>query len=696
MRLLELELINFCQYEHRVMEFHPGVTGLVGGNGAGKSNALEAAIASLTNGFSFGGRTKPQQIRNGLANVTSSVRAKWQVGSNTIEILRGLSPDVHRLRIDDGREITGDRKIAAELRSLLGVPDVQRLAEELVVRQWQMFAFILDDPSRRIDDLARLCGLGRAEELVKLLGEAITADRGELIPVEDRQQTVQAEIDALEVRVANQKIISQMAASLVLTEERERQIPVEIAREQRRVAASRELLSLAEQQQRLQTLLDSSKEQSRSLSEEEDGLKVEIDRVRLLLATRQSREALRERIRADQEILARPLPEGPGPDPGDSETLDGLMASKAGLESRIATLRPAAAQQVGVCPTCHQPLPTDPVAKQKCVESLQEAERELGEIRQYIVDEQQRRQAYQKWCERHRLWDQTCRRLEADQHAARQRLEQAPAAATDEVEDEAVTTEGLRELEARGKRLRRSLETVSADTQSLNQQLGATTARLQAARADAQAEPVDVDVLTASLTRSSEARRSMAAANQSIQDASGLIMSRRAELATMRKKLAANDKLQSWIDFQQQMRDIVHRDALPAMAINYTLREIATRMNRWLDKFGQSYIVEPDVELASFWVVKTDGRRERARGLSGGQMVVLAAARHLAVNEFLFGSHGFLALDEPTVGLEDASIDGLCDVLASLSQSARSSGRQIIIITHDKRLARIFDRVIEV
>jgi DNA repair exonuclease SbcCD ATPase subunit len=77
-------------------------------------------------------------------------------------------------------------------------------------------------------------------------------------------------------------------------------------------------------------------------------------------------------------------------------------------------------------------------------------------------------------------------------------------------------------------------------------------------------------------------------------------------------------------------------------------------------------------------------------------MVVLAAARHLAVNEFLFGSHGFLALDEPTVGLEDASIDGLCDVLASLSQSARSSGRQIIIITHDKRLARIFDRVIEV
>jgi putative ABC transport system ATP-binding protein len=77
----------------------------------------------------------------------------------------------------------------------------------------------------------------------------------------------------------------------------------------------------------------------------------------------------------------------------------------------------------------------------------------------------------------------------------------------------------------------------------------------------------------------------------------------------------------------------------------------------------------------------------KARTLSGGQQQRVAIARALVADA------GALLCDEPT-----ASLDGRTgrDVLDTLARLAREEDRAVVIVTHDERVLRIADRVIQV
>lgn len=62
--LARLELVDFRSYEHLALELPPGVTALVGANGQGKTNVLEAVGWLATNG-SFRGASSEVVIREG-------------------------------------------------------------------------------------------------------------------------------------------------------------------------------------------------------------------------------------------------------------------------------------------------------------------------------------------------------------------------------------------------------------------------------------------------------------------------------------------------------------------------------------------------------------------------------------------------------------------------------------------------------
>ena len=76
----------------------------------------------------------------------------------------------------------------------------------------------------------------------------------------------------------------------------------------------------------------------------------------------------------------------------------------------------------------------------------------------------------------------------------------------------------------------------------------------------------------------------------------------------------------------------------------------------------------------------------KANDLSGGQQQRVAVARALAMNPPL------LLADEPTGNLDTRSADGVFDVLRSVNET---SGTTFLIVTHDPRLARRCDRIIE-
>jgi lipoprotein-releasing system ATP-binding protein len=82
----------------------------------------------------------------------------------------------------------------------------------------------------------------------------------------------------------------------------------------------------------------------------------------------------------------------------------------------------------------------------------------------------------------------------------------------------------------------------------------------------------------------------------------------------------------------------------------------------------------------------TPWRDSKATRISGGQQQRVAIARALAMNPAL------VLADEPTGNLDTKSADTVFDVLREINEA---SGTAFLIVTHDPRLARRCDRIIQ-
>jgi lipoprotein-releasing system ATP-binding protein len=82
----------------------------------------------------------------------------------------------------------------------------------------------------------------------------------------------------------------------------------------------------------------------------------------------------------------------------------------------------------------------------------------------------------------------------------------------------------------------------------------------------------------------------------------------------------------------------------------------------------------------------TPWRDHKASDISGGQQQRVAIARALAMNPAL------VLADEPSGNLDTGNADAVFDLMRSVNES---SGTTFLIVTHDPRLARRCDRIVE-
>lgn len=705
MLLKHLRIENFCNHKEFEADFLTGVTGIIGPNGSGKSNIVRAIKASLTNDFSFGGRKKEEHISYG-SDDRSYIEATWHIAGEDRVLVRSLRPS--RSTMGDLRN---DQEIRRELERLLGVADIYQLVSKLFVHQWEMFSFFTASRAVRADDFAALCGLSRAEEILSLVSSQITAESAPVVA--DLQDSIQQEIDALTRSIDSTKARIDAMSEQVLTDEELATIEAAIRQSAASVKAAEEVKRLEARVLEEEKKLQSLKEQSHHAEEKKNAADVVYDKLRAQAARESElRHKLSEIIKVkanlkaateDLELEASIAPQPPKWPRYLTEQVSELSAKIATMRSRSEFLTQAIARasdlESAECLLCRSLL-HDP---QSFAEGLVLENNEVKLALEKAEAEQvELRRINREWmCYDAALVESKSRTSHAEHRISRAESDLKELELSDE-ERKAVESGLASEEKVRAAKV--VFQSAAAAAEVANNQLMSCAGSVIQLQFSLKSFSMVADrsKLTPEQDRSLTVRR---AAHYS---ATGAFHELRESLEEKRKErlkktealsdnklvLAAAEKLGQWTSKLSTWKSVLHRDQLPAVVVASTLDAVADAVNRKLEFFGNPFVVEADMENVSLAVVKQDGRRERADGLSGGQMVVLACAYHLATNDMFFGEHGLLVLDEPTVGLDDQSIDGLCDALSGISAAAASRNQQVIVVTHDHRLSRIFDRVI--
>ena len=187
MHLNRLSLRNFKKYRRTDIEFQDGLTGIVGGNGAGKSTIVEA-IAWVLYG-SKASTIKREFIRNSRCTENDSVEVvlNLSMGNHELSVFRGmrgknLVPEA-ALSIDGRRVAVGSKEVDVRLEELLKI-SFRDFMKTFYARQ------------KDLDNLLREGGSGKREYLLKLLGlenireRVIEQIKSDLRTMEDRKSRI--------------------------------------------------------------------------------------------------------------------------------------------------------------------------------------------------------------------------------------------------------------------------------------------------------------------------------------------------------------------------------------------------------------------------------------------------------------------------------------------------------------------------
>jgi DNA repair exonuclease SbcCD ATPase subunit len=204
---------------------------------------------------------------------------------------------------------------------------------------------------------------------------------------------------------------------------------------------------------------------------------------------------------------------------------------------------------------------------------------------------------------------------------------------------------------------------------------------------------VDIVAVQKQLDESREAASKLAVLAERKTNLEQLIDVTSTDLRKARTYQTKIKRLDKWQHDLASWRDVLHREQLPQLFMRSVLEEVVDDMNRLLEDFDGPFRVSVDDGL-TFMIHNNDGSVEPSSAKSGGEETVLAIVYRLAINARFTNDVGMLVLDEPTAGLDEHYLGCLADVLTRLNEITKKRRQQVIMVTHDQRLERVFDQLI--
>jgi DNA repair exonuclease SbcCD ATPase subunit len=727
MILKELELKNYKQHRHRKIQINGNLIGVIGPNGCGKSNLLGSVH------YCLGGEQPGFKKEDLLCWGTDDGFTKLTVQQheNLITIRRGVGTSSAHMKVTEDEEYRGITKVNNAINVHFGL-DKDLLRQAVFARQAEIDTVLFTDPRDRELAFQRLCGMGDASKIHKVLGQILTEldaipDYGEEITeakrrykeLTDRLKQLQSNVQQTQTARDQVPVTSDLEAQL---QAYAAILPVV----QRLTANLAEEVVYKAQINTAETYLALLPCGEIDLTT----MEAEIQATRTALAMAQERERLETAWRDAGTALVA-LGDKPEPDaaPHTPEAIqelseayqkahDEAQAAQAEIKLYRSFTEGTDKLEVGAeCPVCGGEVKDPDHAIKRAAEAetylygIDEAtpHSALQTAKSAVAQHEQTQQLKQS------TWQTQYKHLLNTYTAADTKLKATPALVKTPVE----LQEMLAASEAKHSATVKDIGEISqcrAEIKAAKDNL----VRLETERTDLSNRANDLpDVATALATGTAETyvaetqatqRQTLEQARQidhQIAQLQGMIT----ELSTATQQL---DKTISELEFKQaqqselravfttltNVRDWFHYNNGPKTLSNSILQDMTANVNDFLGQLGAPFTVTGSEDSLGFNCNFHDGRPQPPDGkidahhLSGGQRMQLAIAFRLASYCMFAGRLGLLSLDEPTTYLDDQNVGHFCGLLPKLKEVAKSMDLQIMIATHAKEVLPHMDTIV--
>jgi DNA repair protein SbcC/Rad50 len=742
MRITRLRLRNYRVYEDLDLELPPGLSGIYGPNGGGKSTLVEAIRFSL-----YGrGRTSNDEIRTSGVNADCVAEVEFEHEGHLYVVRRtisGVNSTVKAQAHADGLQVAeGVRDTARYVRSILGMDDGAFRAS-VFAEQKQLASFSGQTPAERRKLVLQLLGITPVDSAK----DQARKDGREAMQQYERARNLLPEVDPLKVALAEAEEAAKTAAAAEEAATKQAADAEQAGTAAR--AAHEKLLVTGREYERIVAEGKAVKEQHaagekrvgeleaelKALAEAEEALVLLGPDADGLAAAEQRLTAVHsvERARAAlAEVPALDEPARPEEDPCEKAraAADGAGRQLSEVEGRLrgATDELARARQqverAGAlsgeadCPLCGQALGTafeqvqhhraEELARaEEAVELLTGEQRRLAKLAKEAAKEsdtlaRRLKAAQQAWATYEKALE---RRQTAERVVAEALATVSPPPEPGEGDTLAAEVERRRRAKTQCEVLRDRLlrrQALEEDAQTQREHLADLGGRLQALREKVVALAFKPEALEATKTRLQTAETSLEGARRAAQAAGNESVKRRTVAEQTASRVAdAEERHAKLAELAEDARHLARLGELLNVFRNNLVATVGPRLSaNAADLFAELTDHEYDlleVDPESYDIQIHDaGRVYGMDRFSGSETDLANLALRVAISEHVRfqsgGTVGLLVLDEVFGPLDADRKERMLLALERL----KARFRQVLVVTHDVEVKEQLPNAIEV
>ena len=695
MRLISMSLRNFCQHAKLDLDFPSGILAIGGPNGAGKSNCVKAIFAALTGIFGRNDGVITDNINSGCGEKEESyISLTFSVGETTAVITRNLRPNKRSLVINGGDPITSMKEVNATVEGLIGVR-LEILSDYIFVDQLKMLGVFDLAKSEKFQHLQTLYGLEKSETCYEELNKKSLGI--EVFKPSETLESVSVQLEEKKLDLAESKKAMAANSHLNLDDsDVKSMLSLTISKKHGKsmiksnIGKIRELEPQIEELKKIIAHLSESKEVL--LKSFPDSINLEeLTRIKKEWETIDNFDKVRAENLKERDIIeAQIISLGSPPDKeinymsSDGVDFSNLSILLGTVSSKEENLEKLLSKKE--CPVCGSTGEILIKAMHDISASIQEIKPKLNSMKM-------------AW-DKSRAFDKALHKYESEVSSIQNRLQKVNFNLGIQ-RPEVPRIDKLDVFGAIDKyhSFRKSIVDIDASifrsTAELNRsESSKSTMAAQVSEAstfcdmleDYESQEALLNAEMNSIHKNKEIKIRIEEKIKSLEDQVFYLCGRHDKIKADMEESSVNSMVRLHLD---DLKGIMHRDNLPKhLTVNY-LRSTVKKLNGYLDDFSVKFSVMVDDDL-TFWATLSDGTVIAASRLSGGEKVVLSLAFRLAVQSDLNGIN-LLVLDEPTVCLDDDNIACLEKAFDRLRAMSKSSGLQVIVVSHESAIERMCD-----